>query len=72
MAESAGVILIFNSTVLKWTIKRRKEHSESEDSERIDKDIQKIKKKKKHGKRKTKTNKKKNKSREGKSKEGTI
>jgi len=41
MAESAGAILICNSTVLQWTVKGRKEYSESEDKETIGKDFQK-------------------------------
>lgn len=41
MAESAGPIRICNSAVLQWTIKGRKEYSESEDSERVGKDFQK-------------------------------
>lgn len=35
MAESAGILLICNSTVLQQTIKGRKEYFESEDRERL-------------------------------------
>lgn len=67
MAESAGAILICNSAVLQWTIQRRKEYSESEDKERLDKDFQEKKTTEGGGKRNLK-----NKARERESREATI
>ena len=67
MAESAGAILICSSAVLQWTIQGRKEYSESEDRERLDKDFQKKKTTEGGGKRNLK-----NKARERESREGTI
>lgn len=50
MAESAGAILICNSTVLHQAIKGRKEYCESEDRESLGKDFQRKKDHRRMGK----------------------